>query len=217
MNLDEKIGLLIRHIKGLRNLEFVKPEIQVPYNHMGATIIDAMLQAGTTWKTVVKPRIEKLLTYSEAKTTTGFHNLISKVGIKDLLNWTDDEKPNRISKAVYFFLEEGIETEADLKNWLCKDTNIPRLKQLRGVGNKTADYFKILAGIPTSAIDRHLIEFLRKAGIEIDLNDYTEAREIINRTADKMGIDRSLLDHSIWKNMSDKKSNRKICRGGHYR
>ena len=136
---------------------------------MGATITDAILQAAVKWKTVVKPRIEKLLTYSEAKTTTGFHNLISKIPIKHLIDWNGDEKPNRILNVVEFFLKEGIETEEDLKNWLLKDANIPRLKQLRGIGNKTTDYFKILAGISTSAVDRHLIEFLKRAGIEIDI------------------------------------------------
>lgn len=211
MNSNEKVNLLIHYIKTLKDFEFVPPEIPVPYNNMGATITDAMLQAGTKWETVVKPRIEKLLTYSEAKTTTGFHNLVSKVGIKQLLNWTDDEKPNRILNAIDFFLAENIETEADLKKWLCDDTNIQKLKQLRGVGAKTADYFKILSGISTSAIDRHLLEFLRKAGIEIDLSDYVEARKVINDTADQMGIDKSLLDHSIWKYMSNKKTDRTIC------
>ena len=122
---------------------------------------------------------------------------------KLLLDWKHDEKPNRIIKAVSFFLEEHIETEEELKNWLYKDENISKLRKLRGVGNKTVDYFKILAGISTSAVDRHLIEFLKKAGIEIGSTDYDEAKEIINKTADQLGKSRSLLDHSIWEYMSD--------------
>ncbi|MEW6068163.1 MAG: hypothetical protein AB1610_07735 [Nitrospirota bacterium] len=72
MSFEEKVEKLSKYIKSLKDFKIVKPDIPVPYNHMGATITDAMLQAGTTWDTVVKPRIKKLLNYSEAKTTTGF-------------------------------------------------------------------------------------------------------------------------------------------------
>lgn len=64
-----------------------------------------------------------------------------------------------------------------MKSWLEKDNNIVRLNKLRGMSNKPADYLKILDGIPTSAIDRHLIEFIKQTGID------REAREIINKTA----------------------------------
>jgi endonuclease III len=216
MSFEEKVVMLIKYIKSLKDFNIVKPDIPVPYNHMGATITDAMLQAGTTWDTVVKPRIKKLLNYSEAKTTTGFLKLLEREGIKRLLSWDDDEKPTRILKVVCFFETEKIETETDLKTWLENDDNIEKLKKLRGIGNKTADYFKILVGISTSAIDRHLIEFLKQAGIDISINNYWEAQKIINKAAEKMEIDKSLLDHSIWKYMSIKK-NKRLCKKGHSR
>ena len=52
---------------------------------MGATITDAMLQAGVKWKTVVKPRRDNIIKYPEARTTTGFHNLLLKVDIKEII------------------------------------------------------------------------------------------------------------------------------------
>lgn len=206
MNINGNVKLLIKHIESLTDFKIVKPEMSIPYNHMGATITDAMLQAGTTWNTVVKPRIQKILKYPEARTTTGFLNLIKRMDIKTLLQWNDSEKPNRILKAIDFFIEETIETETDLKIWLENDANIKKLKKLRGVGNKTADYFKILSGISTSAVDRHMIEFLKRAGIDISISDYSEAREIINMAAQEKCIDKSILDYSIWKYMSDKKT-----------
>jgi len=199
MAIKNKAKQLVNYIESLPDFKIVKPDI--PYRHMGATITDAILQAGTTWETVVKPRVLKLRdNYPEAKTTTGFFNLLVKIGPRKLLEWNDSEKPERILAVTCFFIKEGIQTEADLKTWLENDANISRLKEIRGIGNKTADYFKILSGIPTSAIDRHLIEFLNRAGV--DIVNYSEAREVINKAADQMGINRLVLDHSIWKYMS---------------
>lgn len=209
MTLEDKVTLLIKYIKGLRDFNIVRPEISVPYNHMGATITDAMLQSGTTWETVVKPRIKNLLKYPGAKTTTGFLRFLEADDINRLLKWQDSEKPSRILRVANFFKDNNIETEADLKSWLENDENVSKLKKLRGVGNKTVDYFKILAGISTSAVDRHLINFLKKAGIAISLNEYSEAQKIINKAAEKMGVKKSILDHSIWKYMSTKQ---KSCR-----
>jgi len=218
MNIEEKAKTLANYIDRLSDFKIVLPDIPIPYSHMGATITDAILQAGTTWETVVKPRIQKLIKkYPDAKTTSGFFNLLKQININTLLDWNDSDKPNRILKVISLFLEEKIETETDLKSWLNNDLNITKLKKLRGVKNKTADYFKILSGISTSAVDRHLIEFINKAGIDISLNEYSEAREIINKTAEQKGINKSLLDHSIWKYMSEKKGKRKLCKRGHSR
>lgn len=215
MSIDDDAKLLSDYIQSLHDFKFFEPPY--PYGHMGATITDAMLQAGTTWETVVKPRVENLrLHYPEAKTTMGFFHLLQSVGPRELLRWNDPEKPNRVLGLTSFFVEEGTETEAELKNWLEDDANIARLKRLRGIGNKTSDYLKMLSGIPTCAVDIHLIRFLNNAGIEIDINKYLEARKIINRAADLMGVNKSILDNGIWKYMSEVKV-KKICRTGNRR
>jgi len=201
MTIENKGSLLIKYITSLQDFKIIKPDI--PHHHMGATITDVMLQAGTRWETVVRPRVQELKhKYPEAKTTTGFLNLLEKIGPNELLKWNHPEKPDRLLRIARFFSDEGIETETDLKTWLENEPNIAKLKELRGIGNKTVDYFKILSGIPTSAVDRHLINFLRKAGIEMDKISYSEERELINKSAERMGIDKSALDHSIWKHMS---------------
>ena len=201
MTVENKVKQLINYIESLSDFKIIKPDI--PYRHRGATITDAMLQAGIIWETVVKPRVLKLRdNYPEAKTTVGFLNLLERIGPRELLEWNDPEKPDRILAVTRLFIKEGIETEADLKTWLENNANILRLKEIRGIGNKTADYFKILSGIPTSAIDRHLIEFLNRADVDIDRISYSEAKEIINKAAEQMGINKSILDHSIWKYMS---------------
>ena len=210
MSIENKAKLLLDYIQSLPDFKVFEPPY--PYGHMGATVTDAMLQAGTTWKTVVKPRVEDVrLNYPEAKTTTGFFLLLQRIGPRELLRWNDPEKPNRVLGATSFFVEKGIETEPELKIWLEDDANIVKLKGLRGVGNKTADYFKMLSGIPTCAVDIHLIRFLNNAGIEIDINNYSDAKKIINKAANLIGINKSMLDYGIWKYMSDGKV-KKLCR-----
>lgn len=195
-------------IESLSDFLIVPPDI--PYGHMGATICDAILQAGLKWETVVKPRLENLRRdHSSVATTSNFFNLIKEVGLKELLDWRDDEKPTRIRGITEFFVQEGVETESELKVWLKNENNEARLKRQKGVGNKTADYFKLLVGIPTTAVDRHMIKFLKLAGV--DVADYAQAKEIIHRTADLMGLNRTVLDHSIWKFMSQGKS-RNLCK-----
>jgi hypothetical protein len=208
-SLDLKADRLSGYIDSLPDFQLVAPD--VPYGHMGCTITDAMLQAGLTWQTVVKPRLDKLRTqYPSAKTTTGFFTLLQTTGPGPLLGWNDLEKPTRILNVTRFFIEEDIETEADLKSWLEKDSNVHRLKTLRGIGNKTADYFKWLAGIPAVAVDVHLLAFLSLAGISPA--NYEEARDVIGGCADLKGLNRTVLDHSIWRYMSDSSRRRMGCK-----
>lgn len=203
MNIEEKTKILVDYIRSLNDFEIVK-EIDGNYDHMGATITDAMLQAGTTYETVVRPRVQRIQEqYPEARTISEFIKIIDEVGIYKILQWKDEEKPKRILGVVNFFKKENIETETDLKQWLQEINNIEKLKRLRGIGNKTADYFKILVGIQTSAVDRHLDTFLSEANIKV--NGYIEAQQLINKAADQMGVNRAYLDHSIWKYMSSKK------------
>jgi hypothetical protein len=42
---------------------------------------------------------------------------------------------------------------------------LQKLLSIKGIGPKTVDYFKILVGVSTAAIDRHLLNFLKLAGL----------------------------------------------------
>jgi thermostable 8-oxoguanine DNA glycosylase len=155
---------------------------------------------------VVLPRVEKVKSFPKAQTTTGFCELLKgKGGTNIFLDWKGKRKPERIMRIIELFIDERIETEVDLRRWLEKEEHIDLLSRIKGIGDKTIDYFRILAGIPTVAVDRHLIKFIQNTGIEINPNSYQEAKLIINRTAEELGYNRSLFDHSIWKYMSSKK------------
>jgi len=191
---------LIRYVRSLPDFQLLN-KMDGQYDHMGATITDAMLQAGMNYETVVRPRVRRVRDqYPQAKTTSGFASCLAAVGPAAMLNWTGVEKLGRITGVTAFFLAEGIETEGDLARWLGEPDNVERLKQLRGIGNKTADYLKILVGLPTSAVDRHLFRLLALAGI--NAADYNAAQTIIHRAADLLDWNRALFDHSIWKYMS---------------
>jgi thermostable 8-oxoguanine DNA glycosylase len=101
---------------------------------------------------------------------------------------------------VALFLAEGIETQNDLKQWLLTASNLHKLRAIKGIGPKTIDYFKILVGISTSAIDRHLHAFLGLAGLAGC--NYVQAQSIINAAADLLGQSKAYFDHSIWQYMS---------------
>lgn len=205
---ERNVNLLLRYIDSIKDFQLVAPDI--PYGNIGATIVDAMLQAGLKWETVVKPRVLRIKNdFPDACTATGFLNVLETFGPKKTLCWKHSDKPNRIVEITKFFVKEGVETEADLRNWIQNISNTEKLRTLKGVGNKTVDYFNLMVGIPTAAIDRHLLKFLHNAGIET--NDYFEAKEIIHLAADARGIDRTTLDHSIWKYMSERKRDKRLC------
>lgn len=177
----------------------------LPYWHMGATITDAILQAGLTWETTVKPRLDKIKTYYNAKTTSGFIGVLEKEGILNLLEWSDLEKPTRVLGLAQFFKYLGIEIESDLRNWFEQPGNDAKLLTLRGIGPKTLDYLKKLSGISCCAVDRHLRRFVAEAGIVISSNG--EVKMIVDRAAELMSVDKFSFDTSIWRYMSRRKTN----------
>lgn len=172
---------------------------QYGYNHMGACLTDTVLQSGLRYETVVEPRVHEVLAIEEAVTTSGFRSLLDREGAKKVLRWTRDEKPRRLEELVSLMLSESVETEDDLKKWL-EDGHDPSLIAIKGIGPKTVDYIKMLVGIHTVAVDRHIRKFAELAGYE-GLS-YPEVRSLVSEAALELGTDPSSLDHSIWVFMS---------------
>jgi hypothetical protein len=200
--LDQNVKSLIAYIHSLEGFKF-QEKIDGGYEHIGAIITDAVLQAGLRYETVVRPRVQRVLEhYPQGCTTTGFLALLQEEGTEQIWQWKHPEKPARAMALTEFFQAEGIETEVDLRDWLLCEENIPRLKLIRGVGDKTADYLKILVGIHTTAVDRHMYAFLANAGISI--SSYQQAKAILDKAADQLGVNRACFDHSIWEYMSSK-------------
>lgn len=181
---------------------FVPVTQRTPYNHMGATIVDSILQAGLNYKTVVYPRVKKLiLSYPDYKTTCDFLILIQTIPLTNLINWTNEVKINRIKELSWFLYNNSIETEANLAIWLEDYKNKQRLKQINGIGNKTIDYLTMLSGKPAIAIDRHLFKYLEYAGVVV--KSYEEANKIYSYVAKQLDMTFYELDKKIWTYMSN--------------
>jgi hypothetical protein len=48
------------------------------------------------------------------------------VGAKNIIGWRDSDKPDRIVAVTQLFIKEGIETEAQLRDWLMVESSVRR-------------------------------------------------------------------------------------------
>lgn len=187
---------LATYIKSLPDLSWTDC-CCITYEHMGATIADAGLQAGLNYRAVVLPRIKRILeNYPIAKTTSGFLSAIEIYGLQLLIDWSHHEKSRRITEMALLFAHRNVETEEQLADWLMKPCNLIELRSINGIGPKTVDYIQKLVGVSSIPIDRHLRRFANWAGLQ--LNDYSELECSFRFAADLLGIDRRQLDTVIW-------------------
>ncbi len=182
------------------------------YGHMGATLADAVLQAGLNYRRVVAPRIERILgCFPEAKRTTGALQLVNCIGVHEFLRWRDPAKPDRFMRLLRLFKDEAIETEEDVRAWLVHHENCSTVAALHGIGPKTIDYLQILVGHDSVAVDRHVRKFVKAAGIT--LGSYDEIRIVVCATAKILAVASSSLDAAIWGYMSGARGATEITEG----
>lgn len=179
-------------------------------NNMGATIIDAILQAGLRYDTVVKPRVDKFKNeYREIKNTSQFYELINTKNLSEIINMKG-QKIDRIIMLVKFLKNENIETEDDLYDWLSNDDNKLMLSNLKGIKSKTIEYLKILSGHKnTVAVDGRLRNFISMCCESLEIKNDKFAYEILMRVANKMRVEPATLDYSIWMYMTPERTKNK--------
>jgi len=172
-----------------------------PYNNMAATLSDAILQAGMNYKTVVMPRISNILyNYSDFISTCDFIILFQTIPIEQIIQWKNKKKQKTLCDLAWFLYNEGVNTEKDFGLWIKLSDNENKLLDVEGIGYKTIDYLKLLSGMESIPIDRHLFKFLKNS--EIPINTYYEARDIFKFVAKELNIEESVLDKMIWDYMS---------------
>jgi hypothetical protein len=170
---------------------------QVVYEHMGAMLADAILQAGLNYRSVVWPRVQTILSrYPDAKTVPGFCMILDDVGAARVLQWSHPEKPSRLRALTHALAGYGIATHDELARWLRAPGSGDALRAIRGIGPKTVDYLANLAGVDTIAVDRHVSAFVAMAHVE--RRDYAGIRSVVAFAADLLGVERRTLDYSIW-------------------
>jgi hypothetical protein len=173
------------------------PPSREPYGHMGATICDAILQAGLNYRTVVAPRVDRILRFwPTAQTTTAFYEKAARFGLTDVLLWSHAVKLDRVVHLTEFLFGRSLDTEDAVADYLSHEAAAAELLALPGVGPKTLDYLKILVGIPTFAVDRHLRRIIEAAGVTYVSYDHAHATLIA--AAGQLGLDPGDLDLMLW-------------------
>ncbi|MBI1912140.1 MAG: hypothetical protein HYS21_09070 [Deltaproteobacteria bacterium] len=194
---------LVNFIKSIPELDWATKIHLEPYGHIGATLTDAGLQSSLNYNSVVLPRVRKMICcWPSANTTSGFLSNIKKFGLEKILNWSHQEKLNRIQELALFLFSQDLETEQDLAEWLRVHQNKNLVLQIKGVGPKTVNYLQKLVGLQTITIDRHLINFANMAGISHC--KYAELETIYEYSADLIGSDYLSIDKMIWNYMSNR-------------
>ena len=166
---------LANYIKDLDDFERWEPDPVVDIPHVGRVIVDAVLQVGHSYEGQVRKRVEKIKRYDEAATVSGFLHILKKLGIKELLDWNSPAMEKDLLAVGNFFANRGIETYSELKEWLKPEDNRDSLLSewsgLGGhnpfkVGDKTADYFRVLVcQWDAVAVDSNIRTTLETAGI----------------------------------------------------
>lgn len=186
---------LAEYVRALPRFEWWVPERA---SHAGEVLVNAVLQSGVSYRTVVAPRVASVrLRYPEAATVKAFHRVLHKEGAYVVLQWKHHEKPSRLVSLTDFVYSEDIDSISDLCTWLSVASNRRRLLRIHGIGPKTVDYLGGLVGVQGVAVDRHLRSFATKAGIACV--KYDDMKRVVEYAADMLGVKRSVFDYSIWR------------------
>lgn len=166
-------------------------------DHLGAALADCVLQAGLNYSTVVRGRVERILSlYPEAETLDGTLTVLKHHTVADFLLWSHSEKIERFTNLVRLLKTHRVNDTSGLLSWLKRDECRGRLLMIRGVGPKTVDYLACLVGMDCVAVDRHVKKFVNDAGVKA--NGYDELRIVVSYAADLLEIPRRVFDAWIW-------------------
>jgi hypothetical protein len=176
-------------------------ELRRSGGHIGAILADTVLQAGLNYRNVVLPRVTRIvLHYPEAAELSGVMQIIARGSVGDLLQWSHDTKIGRFGRLAAYIFERDVNSAQDLYSWLAEIERQPELLQISGIGPKTVDYLYCLMGFDRIPVDRHIRQFVARAGVAAD--DYERVRTVASFAADLLGLTRRDFDAWIWRLMS---------------
>ena len=198
---------LANYIKGLDDFEFREPDPLVDIPHVGRVIVDAVLQVGHNYEKQVRKRVERIKSYPEAATLSGFLSILKELGIKKLLDFNGLGTEKDLLAVGNFFANRGIETYSELKEWLKSEDNRDSLLSNQSgfggnspfrVADKTADYFRVLVcHWDAVAVDSNIKAIFRNATIPSNYS-YKEMRAIFQLGAINMSLRPIDLDASVY-------------------
>jgi hypothetical protein len=173
-------------------------DVYTSYLHMGATVTDAVLQAGLNFQSTVKPRVERVLrVYPEARTTAAFNALVDDLGAGQVMDWSNPVKQQRLLDLLALLTAQDLQTEEDLRVWLTQAAHRARLQTIKGIKKKTCHYLQILCGDRDAvAVDVNLRTAFARAGLKVSGDD--ELADVVRGAAALMAVTPAGLDAALW-------------------
>ncbi|MCK5051935.1 MAG: hypothetical protein KAS53_09450 [Candidatus Cloacimonetes bacterium] len=166
-----------------------------------AVLAEVVLQSGMNYNNVVRPRIVRILkNYPDLNTIDKMNNVLDFNKVQEILIWKGKIRIKRFLKLVFFLNEQRINSTDELKLWLSLTSNQNQLLELEGIGPKSLDYLKLLVGISTIPIDRHLSNFAEMSGVSTKKYDYLS--NLYKQVCKYLKVEYHILDSAIWNFMN---------------
>jgi hypothetical protein len=187
--------LLSQVVRVLGRGPFDPPE---GWSHIGAVVCDASMQGGLRYEWVVFPKVKGLAEkWPDAVTTTRFRDRIMTGDLAATLGFANRQKLATVRALTDCLITIKVESVDDLRDWLDDPGSTGELLQIKGVGPKTASYLGTLVRKPSVAIDVHLRSFAADA--KVPACSDAELQALYEQVADRLEVDRSGLDHAVWR------------------
>jgi hypothetical protein len=186
-------------------IEFLRPcfvECTGPrpaYDHIAALLADVSLQAAVNHARIVAPRITWILTrYPSCIQTHDLVTILRTVSTEEFLQWRGTEKVQRFEDLVKLVASRGIADVPELARWVETTCARTAVLAINGIGQKTFDYLRLLCGNVTFPIDRHIIRFLKIAGIDIRRCGYDRAQQLLSESCNKLSLEPFSVEKGLW-------------------
>jgi len=200
-------------LKALPKFRLVDPDPLLFVEHVGRVAVDGVLQVGHDYEKQVRKRVEKIRSYQEARTVSGFKLLLKSQGIKQLLDFDSQGTEKDLLDVAQFFSSQGIESYTELREWLELEEHRDDLLSVKSklglntrtpfkIADKTADYFRLLVcHWDAVAVDKGIKSLLAQAEVvafNSNRYSYKEKKAIVQLAALELECRPIDLDQSIY-------------------
>jgi hypothetical protein len=169
------------------------------YDHLGALLADLSLQAGVNYDHVVRPRVNSILVrFPTTSALTGLRTAIGEIGVEEYLQWRGQEKIGLFQSLLALMSRNGHETVEDLSLWCVCGRTKAVLLSLPRFGPKSFDYLRLLCGVESIPLDRHIVRFLQLAGLDCLSMEYTEMQEILLAACRHISLEPYKAERGLW-------------------
>ena len=106
--LKEKGKIFAEYLNSLDGFQI--GDVEIPHKHVGVVIVDVVLQQGKDFEKQVRPAIKSIFNFNEAKTVSGFIQLLMKYPLGKLINFKTERTKHDLLRVVKYFADRRIDT-----------------------------------------------------------------------------------------------------------